>query len=137
MTAFPNTGPWAISIPGISDVSILAGASSPRVAFRWPKAYKLGGFCCLTRSGTDQEIAKLRLSIVDDSGVQYLTDGFGNTFTANMLAMRGIIGLDGRFGGRWQSFQRPVKAGEIWNIQLTNDNAAAVVPWLAFRLEVP
>jgi hypothetical protein len=90
----------------------------------------------VTRSGLDTDFAKLKLRIVTDKGIELAADGYGTDFTVSALALRGVIGLDGRRGGRWQAFQRAVVAGEIWNFQLTNGNAGAVVPWLGFSLEV-
>lgn len=132
----PSFGPIALSIPGISGVSVAASSTGAQVKYRWPATFKLCGIDLCVRSGNDVELAKTRVLMIDDKNIVLASDGFGNVTTISGLANRGIAPLGRTFGGRVNAFQRIVRAGDIWVFQVTNDNAGvAVVPELFFRLE--
>lgn len=136
----PSSGPIAISIPGISGVAIPAASDGVEVRYRWPRDYKLGGIDFCIRSGNQVQLANTRLRLADArrGSLELVTSGTGQDAlrSINGLLMRGIVPMGRTFGGRFQAFQRVVRTGDIWIIQVFNDNAAiAIVPELFFRLE--
>lgn len=133
----PTSGPVAIRIPGISGVLVTANTTGAVVKYRWPQTFKLGGIDMCVRSGSDVDLANTKLRFLDDSNQELAIDGFGTTVSMPMGAMRGIPGISESFGGRFQAFQRIVRAGDIWVFQIINAGAVDVIPELFFRLEAP
>jgi hypothetical protein len=132
----PHVGPIAISIPGVSGVAIPAATDGAQVRYRWPATYKLCGIDLCVRSGLDTHLANTRLLLIDDKNIVLCTNGLGTVSSMSGLANRGIAPLNHTFGGRVNAFQRIVRAGDIWMIQVFNDNVGiAIVPELFFRLE--
>lgn len=145
MSALPSSGPILITIPGLTDVSIGAQVGttptlSPAVRFTWPRPYVVSGFWLNTRSADPIDLAGLGLRIEDEQQQQLFTDGFGvaNNFFGLGAAMMGAGARAGMLAssGRWMPFRRVVRGGDKWTIQLQNRGASAIVPWLAFKVEM-
>jgi hypothetical protein len=145
----PSEGPIVLEIPVISGVQILGGASSSELEYRWPRRYKLAGVLLMPvafAAGTiEAAAAALRLRMVDDQQVSLATDTLALdtlSFSVPGLAMSGrgnALGLVDGLGGympRWHAIDRVVNAGDVYRIQIQNTGAAAVTPWLGFRVEV-
>lgn len=132
----PEDGPLSIRVPGISGVSIPAASLGAEIVYRWPQTMKLAGFYFMVRSAVAIELANTKLRMADDASIELASNGFGNVTMMPGLTLRGIAPLGRTFGGRMQSMQRIVRAGDQWIFQVQNDNAAiAVVPELFFMLE--
>ena len=132
----PDNGPVILTIPGITDVSVNANTVGPEVKWSWPKSYIVEGLWLSTRNPTVIEIANTKLRMVDEEPCELSVDG--NGFTTRMSALQ-IIGRGAPLLGvgvqfRWYAFRRLVKAGETWIFQIENQNAAAITPWLGFRV---
>lgn len=138
----PSRGPLAISIPGITGVSVPAATTGTEVRYRWPADYKLSAIDFGVRSGLQLHLANMRLRMTDvhNSAIELASSGSGQDTLRSIegLLMRGITPIGRTFGGgRFMAFQRVVRAGDIWLFQVFNANAAVdVIPELFFRLEV-
>lgn len=135
-----------ISIPGISGVSVGASTQGATVLYRWPRRYVLSGWILLPRSGLRADAADLHVRMVDDLGLQMMTDGQRLNALSNFVPALAIDGIGGPFSmktnwnwsPRWQPMSRIVAAGDSWQFQIANNSAAsAIVPFLGFRLEEP
>jgi len=125
----PGAGPILLTIPGLSDVPILASSSSPEVKFAWPGPYLCSGIWLTEETTADPiVIAKLRLRMLDDSRNELAIDGSGAVESMPALAIMGR-------SFRWQPFRRVIRSGAKWVFQIENDNLVTVVPQLYFRLE--
>lgn len=129
----PVQGSLALSIPGISGVSVPAASEGAAVRFRWPQDVRISSYDLMVRSGDQVQLANTRIRITTDRGVQLATDGLGLVTNMPGLFGRGIVQNGRQFGGRSNAFQYLIRSGELWTFQVENANAlVAVVPELWF-----
>lgn len=118
-----------LTIPGVSDVAIVAATLGPAVKFRWPGPYLMSGFWLGEQNtATPAAVANIRLRIVDEWTNELVIDGAG------LLVNAGGLAFSGR-SPRWQAMRRVIRAGAKWVFQIQNRNAFDVVPQLYFKLE--
>jgi hypothetical protein len=137
-------GPMCISIPGVSNVAVLAASNGPAVKYRWPKRLVLRAWILMPQSGLAADAGALSPSIVDKQG-EIVFDGLGNDPHANFVPTLPGMGIAEQpfhlvgwtWSPRWNKFARLVDPGEEWIFQVANASAGSITPRLLFGVEAP
>lgn len=129
-TRQPTFGPVLYSVPGLSGITLAGGSSSPAVVFTWPRDLFVSGVLLLPLSGSPADLARLSLEVVDEYDEQIVSDATGEGFTVPGLALAG-------FGLRPFPLQRPVRAGQRWQMTISLEAGANETPTLLFWIENP
>ncbi len=134
-----------ISIPGISNVALLASTTGDAVRFRWPRDMYLHAWILTARQGTQAAAGALSIRMQDENQDELVFDGLGFAAAGKFLPplaglgiQRGLVNLGGitAWTPRWLPMSRFVKGGSQWIFQAANGAGATRIPELSFRVGI-